>query len=106
VSLHINSNNIESVPESAFWDLENLEFLDLGGNFIHFLHKNTLMYMKKLKTLYLYDNRLEYLDVKLFKNNIRLETISLNKNAISVIAGRFATLPSITKITMEGNVCI
>ncbi|KAG8193840.1 hypothetical protein JTE90_029572 [Oedothorax gibbosus] len=79
VDLFIGFNFIKSIPEDAFYGLENLQVLDLMHNQIERIHENAFMNLTKLRDLNLGENRFPVLPTTGLQNLRQLKTFN-NKN--------------------------
>uniref|UniRef100_A0A0L8HQA0 LRRCT domain-containing protein n=1 Tax=Octopus bimaculoides TaxID=37653 RepID=A0A0L8HQA0_OCTBM len=61
-------------------------------------------YLSSLKTLYLHDNNITYIQRGIFENLMNLEKIYLNENKIeNILARTFADLPSLKYLDLSNN---
>ena len=76
---------IEKIDARSFWDLNNLEALDLGLNRLKHLDSNQFQSLINLKILYLNINQLEALALHLFRDTVNLRLIHLAENKLTNI---------------------
>lgn len=77
-----------------------LSYLDLGQNAISNLTNITAFV--NLETIYLYNNRIEALELNVFKNFTKLKVVNLNYNRIAAISGDHFP-PSLTYLGLYYN---
>ena len=85
LQLHLSHNNIVTIPQRAFFYLENLQLLDLSFNMIS--NVGDLTGLSKLTHLNLAFNTISSLDITLFDGLQHLHYLDLSHNSLSEITG-------------------
>lgn len=128
--LSLEQNQIEKLPSKIFKSLKNLSRLHLNANMIQVLDPNWFKSLENLKALYLSDNNIFDLPQGVFEPLINLRALLLRSNKINSIHSnsfgihndltlvdlrnnfiyeideKFIDKMTITKLHLEGNVCI
>lgn len=102
----INDNEIEEIPADTFYDLKNLELIDICRNKIKQLDQNWLTTMPRLKVFKARTNRFQSVPANMFKNNKELEEILFDYNQIARNEVNYAELPKLKFVAMLQNSCI
>jgi Leucine-rich repeat (LRR) protein len=88
VDLNLSMNHIKILSQNSFVPLKNLECLNLGFNYLSFVEKSqkdTFAMLKKLKYLFLNNNRLIFLDDYYFESLGKLRYLFLHSNQIAFV---------------------
>lgn len=129
--VHLDRNNISSIPSAAFIGMTNLDELDLVGNHIDNIHQNafiglpllsrlTLIWndlhelpddvfrpLVRLRFLHISMNKIERLNARLFAHNEELRTLQIGNNQINAIQrGFFDRIPNVSILDFIPNRCI
>ena len=106
--LDLSYNEITKIHSKAFFALENLVDLKLSNNKISGLEDDVFADLGNLKSVGLENNHLTMIASRLFtENHKKLETISLNFNAIEEISPHvFDNLKSLRFLMLSGNKCV
>ncbi|HEL0581557.1 TPA: NEAT domain-containing protein [Streptococcus equi subsp. zooepidemicus] len=103
--LHLEGNQIASIPKETFSQMTGLRFLNLRSNVLTTLDKDTFAHNSQLKELYLSSNYMPALEEGLFRNLGQLDQLDLSKNRISVIKdGAFNGLSGLTSLALAENI--
>lgn len=104
--LELLNKQIEFIAEDTFWDLPNLESLNIFKCEIGELSRNLLANSRKLRYFDARFNKFRYLDANVFRNNLLMEEIDLSNNQLQVIDFDFTKLPKLLVVTFDYNDCI
>lgn len=102
----INDNEIEEIPADAFYDLKNLELIDICRNKIKQLEPTWLTSMPRLRVFKARTNQFEVIPANMFRNNPELEEILFDYNQISQNQVNFSELPKLKLVAILENKCI
>jgi Leucine-rich repeat (LRR) protein len=84
--LNINRNQISSIDEDTFDDLESIFWIHLDDNKLTTLPPKVFSKLATLDTLYLNGNQLTALDAGTFKNNHKLAILIMDNNKFTTFA--------------------
>ena len=102
--LHLQSNNLRSLPEGIFRGLNNLEWLSLYNNNLSSLPEGIFRGLNNLETLLLYNNNLSSLPEGIFRGLNNLEWLSLSNNNLSSLPeGIFRGLNNLETLLLYNN---
>lgn len=104
-SLQLIINQIETIPEDAFWELVNLKYLSLFSNHIKVLNENLFTRNVVLISLEAIRNPIEIISEKLFAHNADLTRIGMKATNFTSIKFDFTKLEKIEELDFEGNPC-
>jgi len=100
--LSVSRNKINTIELDAFRDNNELLFLNLSSNDIHYLHPKTFANLQYLETLDLSNNQLE--NVPEISNETEISTLYINNNNIKkIISHTFVHMPKLMKLLMGNN---
>lgn len=102
----INDNAIEEIPADAFYDLKNLELIDICRNKIKQLEPTWLTSMPRLRVFKARTNKFQIVPANMFKNNKELEEILFDYNEIVRNEVNYVELPKLKLVTVLQNNCI
>ncbi|KAM0680779.1 hypothetical protein GINT2_001053 [Glugoides intestinalis] len=95
---------LEKIPDLLFDDLTNLELLSLGRNNIKELQPNIFEKLQKLKSLYLYDNKLTEIPSCVFDGLVNLKSLGLENNNIKELQPNiFNNLQKLESLDLSKN---
>jgi hypothetical protein len=82
-----------SVLKEGFFteEFESIQYLHLGYKGMREVQKDALIYLTELKWIMLGWNRIEYLKTNIFKTNLKLEFIYLQRNSLQMINPKLFT---------------
>lgn len=86
--LYLQRNSIQEIDENAFRNLTQLEILDISHNQLGHINEQTFQPLKNLHLLRMIDNRFQNLSENLFQNNWKLMSLDLSQN------GQLQSLPT------------
>jgi hypothetical protein len=98
--LHITSCGVASIPTRIF-DLEHLELLDFGGNYIQTV-PDSIGKSKKLRVLILDQNQIESIPIAIM-NLVHLQILSLSFNRIKTLPESLSRHPRLTYLSLNFN---
>jgi Leucine-rich repeat (LRR) protein len=102
--IDLSGNQLSKLDADTFLYAKKLTELNLSGNLIEKLGKKTFQSLKSLVKLSLHENKLTSLDAELFKGLIRLKTIDLGNNKIrSIPELAFKDLLNLSHLDMSNN---
>lgn len=106
--LDLNSENLDIKDKikdiSPLSGLIQIKQIDLQYNLIDNIPENIFSYLTDLEALNLWDNRIKYLDIDLFKNNFNMKEINLGSNKLSKLPKDiFQSLVNIEDINLSVN---
>lgn len=94
-------NTLESFWTEEGTDAEpSLSYVDLGDN--HISNLTNITTFVNLETIYLYNNRIEAVELNVFRNMTKLKFLSLNYNQISKLSGDYFP-PTLTYLGLYFN---
>lgn len=80
--LFLYRNNIKTIEEDSFKDLQSLRELRLSGNKIESVDDNLLKGLKNLTEIFLINSRIKTITSEAFSTNTKLEKIYIERNEI------------------------
>ncbi len=102
----INDNDIEQIPADTFYDLKNLELIDICRNRLKRMEPTWLANMPKLRIFKARTNQFQQIPAGMFENNRQLEEILFDENEISKNAVDFTALDKLKLVAVLQNKCI
>lgn len=102
IALDLEGNAIETVPKNTFWDLTELEWLSLGDNKIKHFDAQLFNNMRSLNRLSFSTNLLESLDDGQFADNPEIHTIAAYNNQLKYYKRAISNLSKL-KVTNFAN---
>ncbi|XP_030641552.1 leucine-rich repeat-containing G-protein coupled receptor 5-like [Chanos chanos] len=103
--LDLSMNNLMTLPDNAFSNLNFLEELRLAGNGLTHMSENGFSGLHNLKVLMLQNNRLTQVPGEALRRLKKLQSLSLDANHISVVPPDcFEGLSSLRHLWMDDNV--
>lgn len=102
----ISDNELEEIPADTFYDLKNLELIDICRNKVKQLDPNWLTSMPRLKVFKARTNKFQSIPANMFQNNKELEEILFDNNQIAKNDVNYADLPKLKFVAMLKNNCI
>lgn len=104
-TVSFSENLLAKIPYDTFEDMVNLEYFSLSHNKL--TKVPNLRTMKKLKELYLHENKIHLFTANDFSENTSLEVIWMQHNRLTVIDRMiFEWLPALSYIDLTHNKCI
>ncbi len=106
--LTIWTSNIPILRETFFTEnYKNLRSVDLAGNKIQKIEVNVFKKLLNLTKIILSYNLIEYIKTDIFSNNLNLQFIILNDNKIKSLNPRlFENLYKLRSVNLRGNQCV
>ena len=102
--LHLDGNNIYTLPTKVFIELTELEYIGLNSNLLAKIEPQTFMSQVNIMTLNLFDNVLENLNPDIFLNNKELSTLRLGHNNLTHVASHtFNKLLFLYELDLDHN---
>lgn len=102
-ALDLEGNAIETVPKDTFWDLAELEWLSLGDNKIRHFDPHLFNNMRSLNRLSFSTNLLESLDDNQFADNPEIHTIAAYDNQLKYYKRAINNLKKLKVSTFQNN---
>lgn len=102
----INYCHVDRLPEDLFYDLENLENVNLHNNEIRDLPSKLLVKNPKLNVFSAQYNRIEVIPQNFFDGNPNLWYVQLDHNKIRRIGVNFKNFHKFEAVTLLGNICV
>lgn len=103
-TLHLDSNQIEALPDGVFDNLEKLTELSLSRNKLFCLPDGIFDYLRKLKYLFLGWNNIKTLPDGIFDILVNLEKLSLYSNKIKKLPTEiFDNLENLETLYLDSN---
>lgn len=101
--LRLDESFVENVtiPERIFWNLINLEHLDLCSNLFKTLPHNLFKNLTSLQVLHLNNNQLETLPI--LSHLRKLKTLALAENRIKITNDAFQGLENLKSLNLNSN---
>ncbi|KAK6623543.1 hypothetical protein RUM43_009395 [Polyplax serrata] len=100
--LRLNKNQIILLPNEM--DLPALRLLDLSGNLLRVVYKNTFRTMTRLQWLYLNDNSLDNVEAGAMSGLSKLELLNIRNNRLRMFDDRWLeNSKELTEINAHGN---
>lgn len=87
--LYLNNNQLNSIPDNSFHEMESLMSISINDNNLEVLNSSTFMKNPELTTIYASDNKIRILISDLFANNTFLRYFDIQNNMISKIEFEF-----------------
>ncbi|XP_069483442.1 leucine-rich repeat-containing protein 70 isoform X2 [Ambystoma mexicanum] len=102
--LYLSGNNISSLQQYEFSNLQQLVVLYLDNNGIADIHSKAFAGLTKLYYLYLNNNCIQHLNPGIFQDLIALNYLYMQYNRIAFLpGGLFADLAAVRYLTLQGN---
>ncbi|KAL7013398.1 hypothetical protein ACKWTF_015376 [Chironomus riparius] len=101
--LNLGANKIKNFKKDTFENLTKLELLFLYGNEIDYLLPQTLYKLTSLREFHVDMNQIERIDDNFFKNNLKIEKISLNENKLVYFKENFTRLENLKFVDLRRN---
>jgi Leucine-rich repeat (LRR) protein len=100
-------NGIQTIADTFFSEMENLQYLSLGGNLLTTITPELMEPLTGLRLFYVYSNRIEALNTRTFRTNRQLVSMSFKSNRINAIGeGIFDDLRALEFIGLIDNQCV
>ncbi|CAO1371426.1 unnamed protein product [Diamesa hyperborea] len=105
--LNFEGVKLLKIRSKAFIGLKQLEYLNLGNNYLTVLPHDAFYRLPQLKTIILQNNHIQELSSKIFRKNLKLERIMLNDNHIKYIGQEtFTNLKQLIFVELSSNKCL
>jgi Leucine-rich repeat (LRR) protein len=102
----ISDNAIEEIPGDTFYDLKNMELIDICRNKIKRLEPTWLTSMSHLKVFKARTNQFQSIPADMFQNNAQLEEILFDGNRIATNEVDYSALKNLKLVAILKNQCI
>lgn len=102
----ISDNEIEEIPPDTFYDLKNLELIDICRNKIKRMEPTWLTSMPRLRVFKARTNEFGVVPANMFKNNPDLEEILFDGNKIAKNEVDYTALRKLKLVAILQNQCI
>lgn len=102
----ISDNEIEEIPADTFYDLTNLELIDICRNKIKRMEPTWLTSMPRLRVFKARTNEFQYVPAGMFNNNPELEEILFDGNKIAKNEVDYSSLHKLKLVAILQNKCI
>ena len=105
--LTVNGVSLLKIRSKAFIGLEQLQYLNLGSNYLTVLTYDAFYRLPQLKTIILQNNHIQELSSKVFRKNLILERVLLKNNHIKYIGQEtFTNLKQLIFVELSSNKCL
>ncbi|KAI8429261.1 hypothetical protein MSG28_007770 [Choristoneura fumiferana] len=102
--LALSFNQITRLHDpKTFAELVKLEYLELGGNLIDFVHEDIFKPMKSIRAISLHHNKISRLPENLFTDLNKLININLSNNLIEYVPVNAFRRTSVKNLNLAGN---
>lgn len=102
--VYITNSNLHFLPSEVFDFFCNLEKLDVGGQNLKEIKRNTFIRAKSLKFLYLHSSQITNLETDCFNGCSNLEVLILHRNQLEFIEqGAFNGMPNLRELPLSFN---
>lgn len=105
-TLDLSNNEIEEIPEDAFYDLSELVDLFIDNNRVKALSGRLLNNAHFFQRFKASNNSLEILESEFFTGNPSLKIVSLDNNKLHKIRVDFRPFRNLKKIDLLNNPCV
>jgi Leucine-rich repeat (LRR) protein len=102
----ISDNAIEEIPADTFYDLKNLELIDICRNKIKRMDPAWLNSMPRLRVFKARTNQFQNVPAGMFRNNPQLEEILFDGNKIVRNEVDYSSLKKLKQVAILQNQCI
>ncbi|KAG4079776.1 hypothetical protein HA402_014907 [Bradysia odoriphaga] len=102
-TINLNDNALTTLPENVFADQKNLSTLDLSLNQFESIPASLFQPLENLQTLYLRYANLSVINNQWFTSNVRLNSLNLASNRISVSEDSFNGLEGLRILNLDYN---
>lgn len=104
-TISLSRNKLSSIPTDAFDDLVNVEYFSLSFNYL--TEVPNIKHLASLKELYLFENSIESLTAADLSCNSKLEVLWMYNNKLRFIDPNvFDALPLLSSADLKDNRCI
>ncbi|KAI6225311.1 hypothetical protein M3Y99_01352500 [Aphelenchoides fujianensis] len=103
-NLFLRNNILRKIDKQTFAKLSNLELLDLSGNKLEIVKRETLSHLKSLEILLVSNNRINAIEDGAFDGLSNLRTLNLAHNELrNITRDTLRGLSNLETLELEGN---